>query len=65
MKRPCAIKVIRPEKSGDPKALARFEREVRATAKLSYWNSIDIFDYDRTVDGTFYSVMEFLPGMNL
>ena len=65
MKRPCAIKVIRPEKAGDPQVLARFEREVRATAKLSHWNSIDIFDYGRTDDGTFYYVMEFLPGHNL
>jgi len=65
MKRPCAIKIIRPEKAGDPKVLARFEREVRATAKLSHWNSIDIFDYGRTTDGTFYYVMEFLPGHNL
>jgi len=65
MKRPCAIKVIRPEKAGDPRVLARFEREVRATAKLSHWNTIDIYDYGRTADGTFYYVMEFLPGHNL
>lgn len=65
MKRPCAIKIIRPEKAGDPQVLARFEREVRATAKLSHWNSIDIYDYGRTDDGTFYYVMEFLPGHNV
>ncbi|MGD9633212.1 MAG: serine/threonine protein kinase [Pirellulales bacterium] len=65
MKRPCAVKIIRPEKAGDPHALARFEREVRATAKLSHWNSIDIYDYGRTADGTFYYVMEFLPGHNV
>ena len=65
MKRPCAVKIIRPEKAGDPQVLARFEREVRATAKLSHWNSIDIYDYGRTPDGTFYYVMEFLPGHNL
>jgi tRNA A-37 threonylcarbamoyl transferase component Bud32 len=65
MKRPCAIKMIKTEKAGDPLVLARFEREVRATAKLSHWNNIDIFDYGRAADGTFYYVMEFLPGMNL
>lgn len=65
MKRPCAIKVIRPEKAGDPKVLARFEREVQATARLSHWNTVDIFDYGRADDGTFYYVMEYLPGMNL
>jgi serine/threonine-protein kinase len=65
MKRPCAIKVIRPSKANDPQALARFEREVRATAKLTHWNSVEIFDYGRTEDGTFYYVMEYLPGMSL
>jgi serine/threonine-protein kinase len=65
MKRPCAIKLIRPDKAGDPLTLARFEREVRATAKLSHWNTIDVFDYGRTDDGTFFYVMEYLPGMNL
>jgi serine/threonine-protein kinase len=65
MKRPCAVKVIRAEKAGDPQVLARFEREVRATAKLSHWNTVDIYDYGRTPDGTFYYVMEFLPGHNL
>jgi len=65
MKRPCAIKLIRPDKAGDPKILARFEREVKATAKLSHWNSIEIFDYGHAEDGTFYYVMEYLPGMNL
>ncbi len=65
MKRPCAIKLIRPGKAGDPHSLARFEREVRATAKLSHWNTIEIFDYGRTEDGTFYYVMEYLPGLSL
>lgn len=65
MKRPCAIKIIRPEKAGDPKVLARFAREVRTIAKLTHWNSVDIFDYGRSKDGTFYYVMEYLPGMNL
>jgi serine/threonine-protein kinase len=65
MKRPCAIKLIRPSKAADPHVLARFEREVRATAKLSHWNTIEIFDYGRTDDGTFYYVMEYLPGLSL
>ncbi len=65
LKRPCAIKVIRPEKTGDPRAIARFEREVRATAQLSHWNSIYIFDYGRTADGTFFDVMEYLTGLSI
>ncbi|PHS16977.1 MAG: serine/threonine protein kinase [Blastopirellula sp.] len=64
MKRPCAIKIIRPDKERDPNVLARFEREVHTTSKLSHWNNIDIYDYGRTDDGTFYYVMEFLPGLS-
>lgn len=65
LKRPCAIKLIHPGKAADPRALARFEREVRITARLSHWNTVEIFDYGRTDDGTFYYVMEYLPGMSL
>ena len=65
LKRPCALKVIRPGKADDPKVLARFEREVRATAALSHWNTVEIYDYGRTDDGTFYYVMEYLPGQSV
>ena len=65
LKRPCAIKLIHPERAGDAHMLARFEREVRMTAQLSHWNTIEIFDYGRTDDGTFFYVMEYLPGLSL
>ncbi len=65
LRRPCAIKLIRPDQAGDAQALVRFEREVRAAATLTHWNTIEIFDYGRADDGTFYYVMEYLPGMNL
>jgi eukaryotic-like serine/threonine-protein kinase len=65
LRRPSAIKLIRPEQAGDPANLSRFEREVRATAKLTHWNTVEIYDYGRTEDGTFYYVMEYLPGLSL
>ena len=65
LKRPCAVKLIRAEQAGDPKVLARFEREVQMTARLSHWNTVEIYDYGRTDDGTFYYVMEYLPGLSL
>lgn len=65
LKRPCAIKLIRPEMAGNPETLARFEREVQSMARLTHWNTVEVFDYGRADDGTFYYVMEYLPGMNL
>ena len=65
LKRPCALKVIRPERAGDPRSLARFEHEVRATALLSDPNTMEVYDYGRTADGTFFYVMEYLHGLTL
>src|SRR5262245_41475853 len=65
LKQPVAIKLIRPERAGDPGALERFEREVRATARLRHWNTVQIYDYGYTEDGTFYYAMEYLPGLTL
>lgn len=65
LKRPCAIKLIRPSVGSDPRAQERFEREVRLTATLSHPNTVEIYDYGRTEDGTYYYVMEYLPGLNL
>jgi len=65
LRRPCAVKVIRPERAGDPKLLARFEREVRATATLTHPNTVQVYDYGHADDGTFYYVMEYLPGPTL
>ncbi|MFV0446758.1 MAG: serine/threonine-protein kinase [Planctomycetaceae bacterium] len=65
LKRPCAIKLIKTDQETDSAAVARFEKEVQATARLTHWNTVEIFDYGRTDDGTFYYVMELLPGMAL
>ncbi len=65
LRRPCAIKLIHPEQASDPNTLSRFEREVRAMANLTHWNTVEVYDYGHTVDGTFYYVMQYLPGQNL
>jgi serine/threonine-protein kinase len=65
LKRPCALKLIKAGAGSDPVALARFEREVQSAARLSHPNTIEIFDYGHTDDGTFYYVMEYLKGLSL
>jgi serine/threonine-protein kinase len=65
LKRPAALKLIKPEVASDPIVLARFEREVQSAAGLSHPNTIEIYDYGHTDDGTFYYVMEYLRGRSL
>jgi serine/threonine-protein kinase len=65
LKRPCAIKLIRPERAADRNSLLRFEREVQVTATLTHPNTVEILDYGHADDGTFYYVMEHLPGLTL
>jgi eukaryotic-like serine/threonine-protein kinase len=65
LRRPCAVKLIRAEQASNEVALARFEREVQSAAALTHPNSVQIYDYGRSEDGTFYFAMEFLPGVPL
>jgi eukaryotic-like serine/threonine-protein kinase len=65
LKRPCAVKLIRPSEATYPRALERFEREVRLTATLSHPNIVEVYDYGRAEGGTYYYVMEYLPGLSL
>lgn len=65
LRRPVAIKLISPEQAGSPEAIARFEREAQAVAQLTHPNTVQVFDYGRADDGTFYCVMELLGGETL
>jgi hypothetical protein len=64
LKRPTAIKLLSGERN-TPDDIDRFRREVQMTAKLKHPNTITIYDYGCTDDGTFYYAMELLDGVNL
>jgi serine/threonine-protein kinase len=65
LKRPCAVKFIRPEVAAHPAAAARFAREVEAVTRLTHANTVRVYDYGRADDGAFYYVMEYLDGPTL
>ncbi len=64
LKRPVAVKVLKTALATD-EMTTRFEREVQLCSRLSHPNTIEIYDYGRTRDGTFYYAMEYLDGLSL
>lgn len=69
--RPAAVKLIRQDRIADVdpeealRVLRRFEREARATARLSSPHTIEVFDAGITADGHFYYAMEYVEGIDL
>jgi eukaryotic-like serine/threonine-protein kinase len=66
--RPCAVKVIRPERLGESnreKTIERFRLEAKTIARLSSPNTVRLFDFGVTDIGSFYFVMELLEGLDL
>jgi serine/threonine-protein kinase len=69
--RPAAIKLIRPRgapqltREREDQLLRRFEREAQATASLQSPHTVDLYDFGRGDNGTFYYVMELLDGIDL
>jgi eukaryotic-like serine/threonine-protein kinase len=68
--RPAAIKLIRPAVSRDAggglteEAVRRFEREAQVIARLRSPHTVELFDFGRADDGSFYYVMELLEGFD-
>ncbi len=64
LRRKTAIKVLKNEDAGE-EGIKRFEREVQVSSSLTHPNTIEIYDYGTTPDGTFYYAMELLHGITL
>ena len=64
MHRIVAVKVLPASTMKDPVAIARFEREVTAAAKISHPNIVAAFDADQA-NGVHFLVMELVDGNDL
>ncbi len=62
--RPVALKVLRPEWSGNPTYMARFEAEAWAAAKLNHANIVHIYTLGGLA-GLRFIAMEYVQGTNL
>ncbi len=67
LRRPTAIKLLHAAAriEGGSTALARFEREVQLMSALTHPNTVVVYDYGRTPEGTFYYAMEHIEGITL
>lgn len=64
--RVCALKVVNGTLAGaDPEYERRFKLEASTAAKLTHPNTVTVFDYGKTQDGTYFMAMELLEGRTL
>ena len=64
MSRQMALKILPAEASRDPRRIARFKEEARASAKLEHANIVQAFDFSES-DGKLFIVMEYIEGHDL
>jgi predicted Ser/Thr protein kinase len=64
LNRMVALKLLAPERAGDPGFADRFAREAQALAALNHPNIVSVHDFG-AAGGFFYLLMEFVDGVNL
>lgn len=60
-----AIKTLLPELSRDPVVVSRFNRECSVVAGLEHPNTVRVYDFGTTEDGSLYIAMEYVAGRPL
>jgi serine/threonine-protein kinase len=65
LKRPVALKILRPELASDPQALERFRAEALAVARATHANIVQVYGFDVLDDGLAYMALEYVEGRNL
>ncbi|MBA2344586.1 MAG: protein kinase, partial [Rubrobacter sp.] len=63
--RDVALKVLREHYAGDEGFVGRFEREAKNAASLNHPNVVQVYDRGRSEGGSYYIVMEHVPGGTL
>ena len=63
--RPVAIKILKPELSGDEEQRERFRREAEITARLSHPNIVPLYEHGEAAGGILYFVMGYVHGESL
>ena len=64
--REVAVKILRPQYSGDPGFAARFKQEARSAGSLAHPNIVSVYDYGTDPeDDSQYIVMQLVDGQDL
>ena len=59
-----ALKLLAPERAGDPQFAARFEKEAHALAALNHPHIVGVHDFGQA-GGFYFLLMEYIDGVNL
>jgi hypothetical protein len=65
IRRPLALKLLHPEVEEIEEVAKRFEREAFAIGRVDHPNCVNVSDFGKFGDGTFYMVLELLDGVLL
>lgn len=60
-----ALKVLRSEYSTKAEVVSRFQQEAISASRIKHPNVLDVFDFGKLEDGSFFLAMEYLQGRDL